>query len=43
VHQHNNGEIVLWTDTRELIFLRPGIQGFENKFIEYILNKKKWP
>ena len=40
VHQHSTGEIVLWTDTRELIFLRPGDGGFENKFIAYLLNEK---
>jgi cytochrome c2 len=39
VHQHTTGEIVLWTDSRELIFLRPSTGGFEKGVVEHILNE----
>jgi cytochrome c len=44
VHQHGSGALVLWTDSRELIFLRPSTGGFEDRFIAFVLNERmKWP
>jgi len=34
VHQHTNGQIVLWTDGGQLVFLSPGARGLGAKYVE---------
>lgn len=41
IHQHSNGEIVLWTDKYELIFLSPAEGGLGMKFADYHLRNMK--
>jgi cytochrome c2 len=41
MHQHNNGQIVLWTDNRELIWLKGEDRGSDTDVLKgYIANRK---
>jgi cytochrome c2 len=40
VHQHTNGQIVLWTDNEELIFLSPQENGTEAALLDSYLSSK---
>jgi cytochrome c2 len=40
VYQHSSGELILWTDSRELIFLRPNEEKIEYSLLDYVLKDK---